>query len=58
MSKLEEIFQKIREYPDGEAVAKRMTQIWDFALDPNGESLTAERVIQVIESQDTTRNDF
>ncbi len=52
MSKLEEIFQKIQGYPNGEAVARRMIQVWDFALDPNGEPLTAERVIQVIESHE------
>ena len=52
MANLEEIFQKIQEFPNGEQVAKRITQIWDFALDPDGEPLTAESVIQVIESHE------
>lgn len=50
MANLEEIFQKIQEFSNGEQVAKRITQIWDFALDPDGEPLTAKSVIHVIES--------
>lgn len=52
MSKLDEIYKQLIQFSNGEQVARRMTQIWDFALDPDGESLSAERVIQVIESHE------
>jgi hypothetical protein len=52
MSKLEKIFQKIKAYSNGEEVARRMTQVWDFALDPDGEPLTADSVMRVIESHE------
>jgi hypothetical protein len=49
MSKLEETFQKISAYPNGEAVAKRLTQLWDMAI-VDEDSTIPERVMQVIES--------
>lgn len=50
MSELEKIYKELGQFPNGEHVAKRMAQIWDFALDPDGEAFTAQRVIHVIES--------
>jgi len=52
MDSLEEVFQKVGKFPNGEQVARRMMQLWDYALDPNGEPETAQSVIRVIEAHE------
>lgn len=50
MGKLEDTFQKISKFPNGEKVAKRMTQLWELFLET--EEPSPERVVEVIEANE------
>lgn len=46
---LTDAYKLVAKYPNGEAVAKQLTQLWDYALETEDVSVP-ERVMQVIES--------
>lgn len=50
MSKLDEVSQEIKKYPNGEQIVNRITQLWDLYLE--SEDFSPKRVVQVIEAHE------
>ena len=50
MNKLEDVFQEVSKFTNGEKVDNRMTQLWDLFLET--EEPSPERVVEVIEANE------